>query len=103
MWKRLTSVFTVIGGNTAVSQGLYFTFSRLLTPRKCNEISHGVHFGARQFDHSPVGYGLRAVTDRTRFPGPWPSSQQQRRRRSPSATTTRSASSGSGSPTCPAS
>src|SRR5215207_5991671 len=43
MWKLLTSVFTVIGGNTAVSQGLYFTFSLLLTPRKCNEISPGVH------------------------------------------------------------
>src|SRR5918994_734252 len=42
MWKRLTSVFTVIGGNTAVSQGLCFTFSRLLTGRKCNEISSGM-------------------------------------------------------------
>ena len=47
MWKWLTSVFTVIGGNTAVSQNLYFTFSRLLTPRKCTEISAGVRFGSR--------------------------------------------------------
>src|SRR5215208_2005102 len=35
MWKRLTSVLTVISWVTAVSRGLYFTFSWLLTPRKC--------------------------------------------------------------------
>jgi hypothetical protein len=39
MWKRLTSVLTVISLSTAVSQGLYFTFSRLLTPRKCTGMS----------------------------------------------------------------
>src|SRR5918994_7699698 len=53
MWKRLTFLFPVIGGNTAVSQGLYFTFSRLLTGRKSNEISPGVRPGSRQLDHLP--------------------------------------------------